>query len=66
MIARRLDALAVEVRELSSRRRWNAGLALASLAAAHWSKALAAGLVLGGLVEGVLALSAASRRHDLL
>ncbi len=70
MIARRLDAFAVEVRELSSRTRWTAGLALASLAAApiaqHWSGALAAGLALGGLVEGVLALSAASRRHELV
>lgn len=70
MIARRLEALSLEVRELGARRRWSAGLALASLAsaplAAHWSKALAAGLVLGGLAEGVLALSASSRRHDLL
>lgn len=70
MIARRLEALSIEVRELGARRWWSAGLALASLAsapvAAHWSTALAAGLVIGGLVEGVLALSAASHRHDLL
>ncbi len=70
MIARRLDALAVEVRELGFRRRWNAALAVAALAAApvaaHWSKPVGAGLVLGALVEGVFALSAASRRHDLL
>jgi hypothetical protein len=58
------------VRELGARRRWSAGLALASLAsapvAAQWSKPLAAGLLIGGLVESVLALSASSRRHDLL
>jgi len=58
------------VRELGARRWWSAGLALVSLAsapvAAQWSKALAAGLLIGGLVEGMLALSASSRRHDLL
>ena len=70
MIARRLEALSIEVRELGARRWWSAGLALAALAgapvAAHWNRGLAAGLLIGGLVEGVLALSASSRRHDLL
>lgn len=70
MIARRLEAFSLEVRELGARRLWSAGLALAALAgapvAALWSKPLAAGLLIGGLVEGMLALSASSRRHDLL
>lgn len=70
MIARRLEALSLEVRDLGARRRWSAGLALAALAGAavavRWSGPLAAGLLVGGLVEGVLALSASSRQHDLL